>query len=371
MRVLAVFALLLPLPTSVSGQAKMPSARIVFMTPADVDAPTGVSKRLTQVADYTEAMLVKWMKVWGYPPKREQIFQRNDDGTVKILFVKSPMTLSSGDFPLKDGNMARKGKLLAIEKFNIPKNLDVWWVWVYVGDPPKKYSSYLGSGNAATGGLSQCNYSSLPGEIKPTDKLAIPFLKELTLKGTIHEFGHALGLPHNGPLIKRDLGMPLMGATIFNYRRTMKNNEERGYVSEASAAILWKHPLFTGTKERRYANPAIKWHDLVVTNDRKKRIARVTGRVTSNIPAHSVVVYDIAPDVRTQYFQKPYVARVEKDGTFDITISEPVSVQANGILKVLACCENGTMTGDGKRRGMSSAHEIRYRTSRTGYQVIK
>ena len=371
MRFLIPFALLLSLPVSVFGQAKMPSARIVFLTPADVDVPAGVPKRLTHVADYAEAMLVKWMKVWNYPPKREQIFQRNDDGTVKILFVKSPMTLASGEFPLKDGNLARKGKLLAIEKFNIPKNLDFWWVWVYVGDPPLKYGSYLGSGQAATGGLSQCNYSTLPGKMSPTDKLANPFLKEWTLKGTIHEFGHALGLPHNGPLVNRDLGMPLMGATIFNYRRTMKNKEERGYVSEASAAILWKHPLFTGIKDRRYAMPAVKWQDLEVVNNRKKRVAHLTGRVTSNIPAHSVVVYDTAPAVRTQYFQKPYVVRVEDDGTFDIMISEPVSVQATGVLKVLACCENGTMTGDGKRRGISSAHEIKYRTSRTGYQVVK
>lgn len=180
-----------------------------------------------------------------------------------------------------------------------------------------------------------------------------------------------LGLPHNGPLIKEDLGMPLMGATIANYRRVMKNKEERGYVTEASAAILWKHPIFTGTAERRYQIPKVEWHNLAVKNDRQQRVAHLTGRITSNVPAHSIIVYDTAPDVRTQYFQKPYVARVEKDGTFDITISEPVNVQAKGVLKVVACCENGTMTGDGKKRGFGSAHEIKYQTSRTGYQLIK
>ncbi|WP_298859812.1 hypothetical protein [uncultured Gimesia sp.] len=371
MRYLILFVLLASFPISAFGQAKMPQIQIVFFTPADVDAPAGVSRRLTQVADYTEAMLVKWMKVWDYSPKREQIFQRNSDGSVKILFVKSPETLASGKFPLKGGNLSRKGKLLAVQKFKIPKNLDVWWVWVYVGDPPMKYSSYLGAGSAATGGLSQVNYTNLPGEISPADKLAKPFLKELTLKGTIHEFGHALGLPHNGPLVKLDLGMPLMGATIANYRRVMKNREARGYVTEASAAILWKHPLFTGTAHRRYLIPKVEWHAIAVKNDHKKRVAHLTGRITSNIPAHSIIVYDTAPDVRTQYFQKPYVARVEKDGTFDITISEPVSVQAKGVFKIVACCENGTMTGDGKDRGLKSAHEIKYRTSRTGYQLIK
>ena len=371
MRYLLLFALVLSFPVSAFGQPKMPKARIVFLTPADVHPPAGVSTRLTQVADYTEAMLVKWMKVWDYPPNRDQIFQRNADGTVKILFVKSPDTLASGKFPLKDGNLSRKGKLLAKQKFKIPKTLDVWWVWVYVGDAPMKYSSFRGSGNAAVGGLSECKYVNLPGEVSPEDKLANPFLTNLTLKGTIHEFGHALGLPHNGPLVKLDLGMPLMGATIINYRRRMKNREQRGYVTEASAAILWKHPLFTGTARRRYLVPKVQWHDIGLKNNLRKRVVHLTGRITSNVPAHSVIVYDTAPDVRTMYFQKPYVARVQKDGTFDIAISEPVVPGANGTLKLVACCENGTMTGDGKLRGLKSAHEINYRTSRKGYRLIK
>jgi hypothetical protein len=371
MRFLLLSVLLLSFPLPAFGQAKMPKARIVFLTPADVDPPPGVSKRLTQVADYAEAMLIKWMKAWNYPPKREQIFQRNADGSVKILFVKSPDSLASGRFPLKDGNLSRKGKLLAMKKFKIPRTLDVWWVWVYAGESNMNYSSFRGSGNAAVGGLSEAKYVNLSGDISTTDKLANPFLTKVTCKGAIHEFGHALGLPHNGPLVKLDLGMPLMGATIKNYRRRMKNGEARGYVTKASAAILWKHPLFTGTQRQRYLIPKVQWHDIVVKNDRKKRIAQLTGRITSKVAVHSVIVYDTAPAVQTMYFQKPYTARVLKDGTFNITISEPLTVQTNGTLKVVACCENGTMTGDGKGRGLKSAHEVVYRTSRTGYQLIK
>jgi hypothetical protein len=177
------------------AQARIPRAQIVFMTPADVEAPRNVQARLTEAAGYTEAMLVKWMKFWDYPPERENIFLRNDDGSVKVRFVTSPDSLATGEFPLKDGNLARKGKLLAMDKYEIGKALDVWWVWVYVGDPPTRYSSYLGSGSAGVGGLSQVNYVNLPGKIGVDDKLATPFFTELTLKGTIHEFGHALGLP--------------------------------------------------------------------------------------------------------------------------------------------------------------------------------
>ncbi len=369
MRLLLLLALPLSCPMSVFAQAKMPKVQIVFLTPKDVEPPAGASKRMTQVVDYTETMLVKWMKEWGYPPKREKIFQRNADGSAKIHFVKAPEPLAT--FPLTGGNLSRKGTLLAKKQFNLPKTLDVWWVWIYAGDPPPKFSAFRGSGSAGVGGLSEVKYVNLPGEISTKDKLANPFLTKLTFKGTIHEFGHALGLPHNGPLVKRDLGMPLMGATILSYRRRMKNREERGYITEASAAILWKHPLFTGTAQRRYMIPKVQWRDMAIKNDGQKRVVHLTGRVASNVPAHSVIVYDTVPKLQQTYFQKPYVARVEKNGTFDVTISEPVSVQANGTLKVVACCENGTMTGDGKGRGFGTAHEIGYRTSRTGYQLVK
>ena len=363
--------LLLLFPGTAFGQPKMPEVQIVFLTPGDVEPPGGVSKRLTQAADCAEALLVKWMKVWDYPPQRERIFQREADGSVKVWFVKADETLASGEFPLEGGNLARKGKLLAMEEYGLPQNLDVWWVWVYVGDPPIKYATYLGSGNAATGGLCVVNYVNLPGEIAPEINLASDAVEKLMVKGCLHEFGHALGLPHSGPLEKDGLGMPLMGATVRNYRARMKNDEERVYLTKDSAAILWKHPLFTGTSERRYAMPKIQWHEISVRNDRRKRIAHLVGRVTSNVPVHSVILYDTVPEVQTNYFQKGYVARVEKDGTFEIAITEPLATPVSGTFKLVACCENGTMTGDGKSRGIGSAHEIGYRTSRTGYQLTR
>ena len=60
-----------------------------------------------------------------------------------------------------------------------------------------------------------------------------------------------------------------------------------------------------------------------------------------------------------------------KDGRFGVTISEPMDVLTNRMLKLVACCENGTMTGDGKTRGIGSAQGINYPVSHTGYQLIK
>lgn len=82
------------------------------------------------------------------------------------------------------------------------------------------------------------------------------------------------------------------------------------------------------------------------------------------------MMYDMAPDVQLQYFQKAYVSRVGSDGAFEVTITEPVTVPTAGTLKLVACCENGTIAGDGAGRGLESAHEINYRTSRTGYRTV-
>lgn len=356
---------------STNAQPAMPKIRIVFMTPADVDVPDGVQDRMDRTADYTEQFLVKWMKAWDYPPARERIFERDANGHAVVHFVKSPDSIANGKFPMKEGNMARKGKLLAMEQHGLPKGtLDIWWVWIYVGDPPAKYSSYLGSGNAAQGGLSQVNYTNLPGTIGLDAELGSKYLKDLTLKGTIHEFGHALGLPHNGPREKRDLGIPLMGATFFNYKRRTKVEEERVFLSEASAAILWKHPVFTNTAEKRYANLNVQWDEISIENDRENRVVHITGRVESAVPPHSVIAYDTAANIQATYFQKPYVARTAADGSFRITIDEPIGVPTSGIIELVACCENGSMSGGGKARGIGSAYEVAYQTSRTGY-VLK
>lgn len=73
-------------------------------------------------------------------------------------------------------------------------------------------------------------------------------------KASIHELGHAFGLPHIGPLQADDLGNSLMGPVIRAYR-SRHPNEQRVYLTRASGAMLWKHPLFSGTTKDRDITP--------------------------------------------------------------------------------------------------------------------
>jgi hypothetical protein len=254
-----------------------------------------------------------------------------------------------------------------VSKYNLERHRHVWWVWVYLGDAPQRFSQFAGFGDVSEGGTAFVNFPSLPGDIKENDDLGSPFLTEIALKGCIHELGHAFGLPHNGPLAKGHLGMPLMGATIFDFRQRTGTAEKRAYLSGVSAAMLWKHPLFSGTAERRDQMPTCHLTSLAVDNRPQGEVVHVRGQLQANIAAHSAVVFDSAAPDQETYWQKSYVARMAENGSFDVTITEPT--HSRGTLRLVFCFENGVVTGDGQRHGINGALEKPYLGTPSGYRL--
>lgn len=352
------------LPTH-AEEPPLPKINLVLFTPADVTPPKDATRRLTQVADYTEAFLVKWMKHWGYPPAREKFLDRNPDGTARVLFVAGKEKRASGKYD-KPG-FEVEVRQSANAKYQLGQHGHVWWVWVYLGDPPLRFEGFEGRGMMRTGGTAFANYLNAPGEIRVTDEIGAPFLEMFALKGGIHELGHALGLPHVGPLDKLPLGMPLMGANIPNYRRHTGKNETRGYVSAAEAAMLWKHPVFTGTAKDRNVTPKFTVTGLTTVYDLLTKSVRLRGVLKTDYPAHSVVVFDSVPEVHENYWQKPYVARIGKDGRFEVVITEP-GIE-NGTLRLLFCFDNGASSGNSQTYGIASMLEKPYQVTQGSYQL--
>ena len=350
-------------PRAISAQdASLPKINVVFVTPSDVELPPDVVERLTEVADYTEHFLVKWMTKWGYEPERKQIFDRTADGKLRVIFFKGKDNLASGTYNQVGFQSEVWPKV--IEEYKLGRHRHIWWMWVYLGDPPLKFQGFRGGGDARGGGHAFVNYLHAKGEIELNDSFGSPFLKDFALKGTIHELGHALGLPHIGPLDRDDLGMTLMGATIPNYQRITRSKERRGYLTPAAAALLWKHPVFTGTTKDRQKLPFVKVSDLKIEPGRGRRLS-VSGTLESDYPAHSVVVLDSVPDVHENYWQKSYVAKIGPEGRFSIEITEPSP--APGTLKFLFCFENGAVTGNGQELGLAGSYDREYRVGRDGY----
>jgi hypothetical protein len=359
---LAVFAGLWPVAAQ---EPPLPKINVVLFTPADVAPPKDAVRRLTQVADYTEAFLVKWMKHWGYPPAREKFLDRNPDSTVRVLFVSGKEKRAGGKYN-KPG-FEVEVRQSANAKYQLGQHGHVWWIWVYLGDPPLRFEGFEGRGTMRAGGTAWANYLNAAGEIRVTDEIGAPFLESFALKGGMHELGHALGLPHVGPLDKQPLGMPLMGANIPNYRKHTGKSELRGYVSQAEAAMLWKHPVFTGTAKDRNVTPKFTVAGLATSYDAATKSVRLRGALKTNYPAHSVVVFDSVPGVHENYWQKPYVGRIAKDGQFEVVITEP-SAKA-GTLRLMFCFQNGASSGDSQTYGIASMLEKPYRATGGGYQL--
>lgn len=360
--------ILIPAGVAVAGDAApLPTLRIVFFTPADVEPPAGVRRRMTQVADSTERFFVRWMTHWGYEPVNKTLFRRDEDGSAEVLFVK-------GEHPLAGGRYDQPGfQQEAIERaarqYQIPRNRHVWWIFVYLGDPPRRLGTYRGEGDSREGGWALVGYSAAPGEIRVGSDLGGGFNDEFTLKGCIHELGHALGLPHIGPSPRRGLGNSLMGPQTDIYARQRLPDGPRVYLTEAAAAMLWKHPLFSGTAQDRAVLPRVQWSDARAVYDRRRRQIRLGGRLTSDYRAHSVVVIDDMEQKPGPYWVRSYVGRLAADGTFDVTIDDPAP--SDGRFRILFCFDNGAVTGDGKGRGIDGAIVKPYRLRRGAYELAK
>ena len=338
--------------TTVDAEAKPASekadklaARIIFFTPSDVDPPEGSDQRIKRIADYTQAFFSKWMKHWGYAPAQPLAIPRDKNGIPKILFFKGAHNQASGKY----SRLGFQGQIAsqALEEYKLPARGQVWWMFMHKA---VENNWGRGGGDVRRGGGSTARYYTDAGQIKTTDELGGGFLRQICLKGAIHEFGHALGLPHIGPRDGDKLGNSLMGPVNRAYAQRKGDKEQRVYLSEAAAAMLWKHPLFTGTTKDRNRVPKAKLLDFKASHDKKTGRLDITGKLKSDYPAHSAIVANVPKQpYRGGYWQKMFVGRIAKDGTFSVSVSELKAT--DGELRVVFCFNNGAIGGAGFRPG--------------------
>ena len=88
-----------------------------------------------------------------------------------------------------------------------------------------------------------------------------------------------------------------------------------------------------------------------VANRRNNTIV-VSGRLSSPQKAVYALVADESDARPGEYWTKTYVGTIAKDGSFDVTVTEPS--ESSGTLKTWFAFETGAQTGDGKTRGRES-----------------
>lgn len=368
--VLVVFSIpLATLPQSCWAQGSQkgfPLLNMVLFVPSDVEPPPGIQRRFAQIAAITEDFLVKEMTTNGYPPAVTTPFPRDENGNYKFLFVRGEHPVASGKYD-KPGFQPSVIEA-AVKKYNLGRDRHVWWIWVYLGDPPKRFSDYRGSGNSFDGGWAICNYTNVPGELDPKLPLAGGLNQDLTLKACIHELGHGFGLPHLGPISRDRRGNTLMGPQTKVYQNKVDARENDVYLCDATSAMLWKHPIFSGSVAQRTQMPKFELTSLQGEFNRSGRYLEITGELKSDIPAHSVIVIEEAPNGGDYYFRKSFAGKVDQNGKFRVKVSELEREQ--GDLRILFCFENGVNTGNGKGHGDKSGLTKPYRVTRRGVELV-
>jgi hypothetical protein len=166
-----------------------------------------------------------------------------------------------------------------------------------------------------------------------------------------------LGLPHIGPDAALGLGNSLMGPNNDVYAARNFPKADEVYLTEASAAMLWKNSVFSGSTKDRQRQPKVALVDYHPAYDRSSNRITLSGRLVADLPAHSVAVLDDLGQLEDDYWSRSHVSRIDAEGCFRVIVDKPA--RASGLFRLVFCFENGMITGDGAGVVYADHGEIR------------
>lgn len=335
--------------------------QIVLFTPSDVELPADYKERMKEVTDYTEWFFKNWMEHWGYPCESPLKIHNDEEGYPVLWRIKGKSSKNSGAY---DKLEYAKTEVIptAIDKFGMDKENQFWWIISY---PGPSSSAFRGGGNFQ-GGTASANFTPNTGSlIKPGNvNLATSAAATFKLKAVIHELTHALGIAHIGPLQTDSLGNSLMGPTNNTYHKKYPD-DDRVYLSETSAAILSKHPLFNGNYDDVNITPSVEMINFSTSFNEQTNELQISGKLNSDYPAHSVIIANESESDKSEYWRKTFCGKIATDGTFTCTIHE--LSKSSGKLIISFSFNNGALSGKTGKFGITKGIEKRYTYENSSY----
>jgi hypothetical protein len=179
--------------------------------------------------------------------------------------------------------------------------------------------------------------SSHPTMVRPDQTNAM--FNSFYIGGIAHELGLGLGLPHHAqsPIESLIIGTSLMGSGNLTYKQNLRDPKKRGSsLTLVDAIRLASHPLFTGSHAGRFDKAGGRFSELIATADGDN--LTIKGTISAQTPAYSLLSY-VAPDGRSDYNARTFVAPVKEDGTFELN-DFPIPKDPTK-LRLIACHMNG------------------------------
>ncbi len=339
-------------PATSTAAAAHKYAYIVYFTPADRDPLPGYRERLDRILTDVQAFYRRGMERNGFGPLTFPL-ERDAAGRVVIHVVKSTRIYARGDDAGNDDIREQVKRVLREQGIDIDREHVIVFqnLLAIDGNEIRSLANYtyggLGDHLSGTAWVTDHPLEDIANLGKEEPVLdahgrKVPLCDYVVseMGGVAHEFGHALGLPHDRETAdeRKTLGTALMGHGNYEYGRERTPKGGLGaFLSRSEATILAAHPLFKHDATDAEKPVQCVFDDVACARHGDRLV--FTGRLHSNVRPYAVVAYHDSQLAAADYDATSWVSDVDPDGRFEVCVGElePGPFE----LRLRCCCKNG------------------------------
>ena len=309
---------------------------IVYLNPADRECQPGYRERLDRVMTEIQAWYRDEMERNGFGPMTFPL-ERDEDGHLVIHVVKSSRSypyverITTTEVRDKQVKEALRKQGIDIDQEHIILFQNMFFVTEEDGKKVvHSWAPYCGGGTHESGTAWVTDFEFLDPLNLPkksptvldngTRPYTLGHYMVTYLGGVAHEFGHALGLPHNEQTEEQfeELGYTLMGSGNYHLFGERAGDDKGAFLSKAHATILSSHPLFKRNAKDIDVEASSTFREIEFAAGDGEYI--VSGQVESTLPVYAVVGYHDLMQHHVDYDATSWVADVDQDGRFELHV---------------------------------------------------
>ena len=259
---------------------------VVYFVPKNVEPNPDYEARISKILIEGQSFFAKWMGYWGFGDRTFGLLKNKENTRVKIhlirgtenasayssnapmdviikkYFVDNPLEKSSDHFLVLTATNKKldQGEVIGhdVPYYGVGR-------WCYAVDYPGMKHESLGA----------------PGQVGEKATVYVG--------GLLHEMGHGINLPHNGPTLtqsfSQNFGMTLMGSGNYTYGKSPT------FLSFFDAATLNNCQVFSKETKSFYSNVAVKITSIAAKYENNEIL--VSGTFTSTNQVNHITFRNI------------------------------------------------------------------------------